>query len=171
MDQIIVCDNFLTQPEIQQAVDILKKKSWKFNNTDDKYITPFWNINLIQNDYFAIFMKNEIELFFKKKFTLIEVYASGQTFGQDSTYDNNIISNVNAYTFCMFFTDLKKEDIDLAGGYLYIKFPEEKYKICYEPLFNRGLFFPSSYINKSAAFGRFFMDMKISVYWKLEEVV
>jgi hypothetical protein len=170
MEKIIICDNFLTEEEMNKASEILKSKCWKFDNKNkEEHSTPFWKMDLSKEEYFNKDIKKAIENHFAKEFKITDIYANGQTFGQDSIFHNEN-EDENNYVFCLYFTKIKKAYIDYAGGYIYFKFPDLKYKVCFEPLFNRGIFFPSSYLRKSSAFSRFFMDMRISVVWKLKEI-
>jgi hypothetical protein len=66
------------------------------------------------------------------------------------------------------FSKIEDAYIEAGGGYLYFKVPDEKYKIGYEPLFNRGILFPSTYIHKGSSYSRYVMDMRVCVAWKLK---
>jgi hypothetical protein len=171
MDKILVFDNFLNQDELTMATSIISKNKWMWGHvSNNEFGTPFWNMALNECDFFSKELKNVIEKHFNKKFNLKRVYANGQTFGQDGDYHPDDTSD-NTYTFCLYLTDIKKKFTDVAGGYLYFKLPGYKYNICFEPLFNRGIFFPSNYFHKSCAFNRYVMDLRICVAWKLEEVI
>ena len=129
MDKIIVYDNFLKNEELKQLVDLINASSWKFGHeSHGKYITetPFWNLNLNDNQFIYTTLKNIIEKTFSKKFKLIRVYANGQTFGQDGTYHQDSVSD-NTYTFCLYVTNIKPEYVETAGGHICFKFPNEKY--------------------------------------------
>lgn len=173
MEKILVQDNFLNNEELEKAVSIIKSGTWHFGHTSDNrslVSTPFWNMHLNENEYFSIFIKDIIEKQFSKKFKLDRVYANGHTFGQDGSYhiDN---SEPNTYTFCLYLSEIHKKYIDTAGGHLFFKLPDLNYKICYEPIYNRGIFFPSNYVHKACSYTRFIMDMRISVAWKLTEII
>ena len=172
MDKIIVQDNFLTTEELNICKNIIDNNKWTWNHTSNGKYTdnPFWSMELSDNEYFTITIKNIIEKNFSKKFRVKRVYANGHTYGQDGSYH---IDNVlpNHYTFCVYLTDIHNKNIDTVGGYLFFKFPDLNYKICYEPKYNRSIFFPSNYIHKATSFSRFVVDMRICVSWKLEEII
>jgi hypothetical protein len=172
MDKIIVYDNFLNTDELDIALKIIKDKPWNFGHesTGAMVETPFWSMNLMSEDFFSSTIKTVIEKTFSKKLNLIRVYANGQTFGQDGGYhqDHN---DEHAYTFCLYLTDMKNEFLDTACGYITFKLPNEKYNLCYEPVFNRGLFFPSNMFHKSHSFCRYVMDLRICVAWKFVEII
>lgn len=132
--------------------------------------TPFWTMDLNDNKFFSEHIKKIFEKTFSKKFIVNRVYANGQTYGQNGSYHQDS-TDPNTYTICLYLTYIKKEHIDTAGGYLYIKLNNEKYKVCYEPIMNRIIMFPSNYYHKGCAFNRYITDMRICVAWKLEEII
>jgi hypothetical protein len=172
MENIHVCDNFLQQDELKKAISIIKENSWKYGHTSlgkETYETPFWHMTLTNDDFFSNNLLKIIEKHFSKKFKLERVYANGQTFGQDGAFHTDT-DEPKAFTFCLYLTDIKKNYVEIAGGHIFFKLPEYKYKICYEPVFNRGILFPSNYIHKASCFTRYIMDMRICVAWKLREI-
>jgi hypothetical protein len=172
MEKIHCIDNFLSNEELEHVHNILKNRSWTFyhtSNGDMDHEVPFWTTYLNEEKYISEYIKSIIEKHFFKKFNLLRVYCNGQTFGQDGAYHKDSEEN-DCYTFCLYINNVKKHDIELAGGHIYFKLPDLNYKICYEPINNRGIFFPSSYIHKSSAFSRFIMDMRMCIAWKLKEI-
>ena len=104
MDKIIVCDNFLTPEEMNIASEKLRSNCWRFDNeTTEERSTPFWKMNLITEEYFNNTIKTEIEKCFAKQFTITDLYANGQTFGQDSIFHSD--NNETDYVFCLYFTN------------------------------------------------------------------
>lgn len=175
MENIKVYDNFLTNEELNECLKIINSSKWTFGHlsntlTQCNFNVPFWSIDLKHEDFFSVYLKEVIEKHFLKKFTLTRVYANGQTFGQDGSYHIDDDSS-NTYTFCLYLSNIEEIDLYAAGGHLMIKIPNEKYNICYEPVFNRGIFFPSNYLHKSNSFSRFVMDLRIVVAWKLKEII
>lgn len=169
MENIVVTDNFLEAEELKKALSIIQSKKWKFGHKSlhqDNSETPFWSTDLMEEPYFTDYVKELIEKQFQKKFEIVRIYANGQTFGQDGTYhvDDN---GTDKYTFCLYLSEIEKRDVEVAGGHIYFKFPDKKYQICYEPILNRGIFFPSNYRHKATSFSRYIMAMRICVTWKL----
>ena len=175
MENIIVVDNFLQNDELTQVKHIIKNSKWEYNHTSNgnKDIEiPFWSCYLNDNEYFTIYLKNIIEKQFFKKFTITRVYANGQTFGQDGAFHKDTENeNGNDYTFCLYINDIPHYDIEMASGYIIFKIPDLKYKICYEPINNRGILFPSHYIHKPTAFSRFIKDLRVCIAFKLQEII
>ena len=174
MDKIIIHENFLDDNEIQKAIEIVDKKntwSWGHNSLGKHpYETQFWHLDLCEEEFYSIYLKKIIEKTFQKKFRLNRVYATGQTFGQEGTYHQDS-EKENDYTFCLYLSNISNPYIETAGGHLFFKFDDIPYKIGYEPIFNRGIFFPSNYFHKGVSFSRFIMTLRICVAWKLEEIV
>ena len=173
MERIIVCDDFLNETERNEVSKIIKAKKWTWgheSNGTELIETPFWSMNLSNEDFFAIHLKNVIEKYFSKKFKLNRVYANGQTFGQDGAYHIDD-KGENSYTFCLYMGELDKKFAETAGGHIFFKLPELPYKICYEPIYNRGIFFPSKYLHRSTSFCRYVMNLRICVSWKMEEII
>lgn len=172
MEKIIVCDNFLKPNELGQASDIIKTRGWKFGHESSNFSTdtPFWSMDLVDEPFFTEYLKGIIETYFGKKFKLNRVYANGQTFGQDGSYHIDT-DNADCYTFALYLTNIHPDNVEIASGNIYFKFPDVKYKIGFEPLYNRGIFFPSNYMHKATAFSRYILDLRICVAWKLQEII
>ena len=172
IDNIYVFDNFLSQSEIKKANEIIKTKNWCWgheSNGTERYETPFWSTTLMDEDFFTKEIKEIIEKQVFKKLELDRVYANGSTFGQDGAFHTDT-EEENCYTFVLYLCNISKNYIETAGGHIVFKLPDLKYKIAYEPIYNRGIFFPSNYIHRSTSFCRYVMDLRISVAWKLREI-
>ena len=170
IDNIIVCDNFLTEQEIKKGLEIINNGEWKYGHYSlgvNLYEDEFWTMDLINNEFFSIELLKVIEKHFSKKFELHRVYANAHTFGQDGHFHTDSDKDGD-YTFCLYFSKIDNAYIEPAAGYIYFKVPNEKYKIGYEPLYNRGIFFPATYIHKGTSYSRYVMDMRICVAWKLK---
>ena len=172
MEKIIVQDNFLSDEEMQNCLNIIESNTWRWGHSSSGKLsdTPFWSMELVDNEYFSKVITPIIEKQFSKKFKILRLYANAHTYGQDGSYHTDS-DKPNDYTFCLYFSNITKENIETAGGHLFFKLPDIKYKICYEPIFNRGIFFPSNYIHKASSFTRYIMDLRICVAWKLEEII
>jgi hypothetical protein len=172
MDKIIVCDNFFNLEEISKILTIIKENKWEWghkSNGEKLSETPFWTMDLSEDLFFSNTLKKIIEKHFGKKFNLNRVYANGQTFGQDGTFHTDD-ENPKAVTFCFYANHISEEYVDTAGGYIYFKIPGKKFEVCYQPIFNRGIMFPSSFMHKGVSYTRYIMDMRICIAWKLVEI-
>ena len=70
MEKILVQDNFLNQDELNKCKDIINSNSWKWGHYSNgvRSDTPFWMMDLFDNEYFSKYIKNVIEKHFSKKF-------------------------------------------------------------------------------------------------------
>ena len=172
MEKICVLDNFLEKDELQKALEIITKVLWSFGHKSTSkfsYETPFWSCSLDKEPFFTDYVLKLIQKTVNKKFIINRVYANGQTFGQDGVYHIDAEDN-DFYTFVLYLHEIDEVDVELAGGHIYFKLPNLKYKICYEPLLNRGILFPSNYIHRACSFSRYIMDLRTCVAFKLREI-
>jgi hypothetical protein len=170
INNIIVCDNFLTEEELKNGLDIIQNGKWTYGHHSlgkHLYEDDFWSMELTNDNFFSKHLLAIIEKHFSKKFELYRVYGNAHTFGQDGHFHIDSEKECD-YTFCLYFSKIEDAYIEAGGGYLYFKVPDEKYKIGYEPLFNRGILFPSTYIHKGSSYSRYVMDMRVCVAWKLK---
>jgi len=172
MESINIYDNFLSNEDLQKCNEYVSKGNWIYGHTSSSstgFNTPFWHMDLMKCDFFTDYLKTKIEKKLNKKFKLNRVYANGQTYGQDGSFHQDD-TKINTTTFCIYTTELPHNNDDL-NGYLYVKIPNNsKYIACIEPLYNRGVSFPSYYYHKGAAFNRYFQNMRICIAFKLEEI-
>ena len=173
MERIVCLDDFLTHDELTKALDIINKKGWHFGHKSkhtDAVETPFWSMTLDDEPFFTHELKAAIEKAVMTKFDLNRVYANGQTFGQDGCYHTDD-DDPDAYSFVLYLANIDPKDQDAAGGYFCVKLPENNFTLCYEPKFNRGMFFPSNYTHRACSFTRYVMDLRIAVAWKLRKAL
>ena len=172
MEQICILDNFLEKDELQKALEIIKNIRWQFGHKSNSiypYETPFWSCSLENERFFTDYVLNIIQKTVNKKLQINRVYANGQTFGQDGAYHIDSEED-GTYTFVLYLHEIDEADVELAGGHIYFKLPDFKYKICYEPLLNRGILFPSNYIHRACSFSRYIMHLRTCVAFKLQEI-
>jgi hypothetical protein len=178
MEKILCFDNFIKEEEMEICKTFIYKPNWLFgnlSNKNDKINIPFWHLNLDENEFFSVYLKSKIEFATGKKFALKQVYANGQTFGQDGTFHTDHKLD-NHWTFCLYIYENNYTpigmNIDSIGGDIQFKLPELKpFLISIEPLNNRGILFPSTYIHRGLSFNRFVNDIRICIAWKLEEII
>ena len=172
MENIKIVDNFLDEDDLQILTSIISSKRWKYGHTSvgrDNDIF-FWSINLEKEIFFYEYIKDKIESYFSTKFQLNRVYMNGQTYGQNGSYHIDDPTE-NAFTFCLYFHNVEKTEIEDSGGHLFIKIPNEKFIFTIEPYYNRAVLFPSNYIHKGCAFDRNIKTIRICITWKLQKIV
>lgn len=179
VDNVEIYDNFLTLEELEKCQEVVSRPAWKYGQYSQAspISTPFWMMTLTDDVFFNTYLLSKIEARTNKKFTIIRVYANGQTFGQDGTYHQDDVSD-DTYTFCVYINkNITHETIDNIGGEFIFKIPitTEKLKsehafsrIIVEPIYNRGIIFPSYFFHKGLAFNRYNKGLRISIAWKLK---
>ena len=169
MENIKIYDDFLSENEIQNCKKIISDNKWIFGHTSNTIdiSIPFWYMDLFDNKFLNEVITAKIENITNKKFKINRLYANGQTYGQDGSFHQDDISETS-YTFCLYFTEFSNELIDLIGGNIQFKIPNLKdFIININPLFNRGILFPSYYFHRGTSFTRYVPDLRICIAWKL----
>ena len=192
-DKIHIIDDFLTPEELEKCAEAVSRPAWKFGQVSQSspISTPFWMMTLTDDEFFNTQLLSVIQNKTGKKFTLQRVYANGQTFGQDGTYHQDDTSD-NGYTFCIYINkQVTHETIDNIGGEFIFKIPNTQAqtvtksknndandelninahkiaRIIVEPIYNRGILFPSNIFHKGLAFNRYNKGLRISIAWKLK---
>lgn len=168
--EIQVFDNFLSDIEITNCFTYIEKPLWqwghKSNSQGNSINVPFWYMELSGIDYFTKCLRDKIEKITGKKFKINRVYANGQTYGQSGVYHQDS-TDADTYTFCLYLSKIDASIVDDIGGSIQFKIPGQKYTVCFDPLFNRGLFFPSNYFHRGNSFSRFSIDLRICIAWKM----
>jgi len=182
-----VFDNFLTDCELEKCNELQYKPLWQFGQISQSspIATPFWMMLLDHDSFFTKELVSKIENVTQKKYELVRVYANGQTFGQDGTYHQDDTSD-ESYTFCLFVNkQIINESVDNIGGEFIFKIPVRSNndtgsttttnnhtnfnfsRVIVEPIYNRGILFPSNLFHKGLAFNRYNRGLRISIAWKL----
>jgi hypothetical protein len=176
MEEIKVIDNFLDETDL----DILFKK---INNTQWKYghgtggkretiSTRFFSTSDF-DEYYREHIREKIEKAVNKKLKINRLYMHLQTFGQDGGYHIDDTGK-NKYSFCVYINKMdlneivEDEDNENKGGEFFFKVPEEKFILCFEAKFNRGIFFPSEYLHRGMPYTNSMPRMCLT--YKLEEI-
>ncbi len=164
-------NNFLDVEDIEKCKKIINDGKWSFgqrsnSNDKNKLSTQFFYMELEDNEFFRIYLKEKIETKLGMKFILDRVYANGQTFGLDGCYHQDNTES-GTFTFCLYITPVPKELIEEVGGNILFKIPSiEHFTLGLEPLYNRAVYFPSTFFHKGTSFNRFIKNMRISIAWK-----
>ena len=171
MENIFIIDKFLDNKMLHELLNSIEIKKWKYGHSSG-------NNEIINNRFFANyeleysfvnFIKERIENYFSKKYKINRNYMHIQTFGQDGGYHIDD-DNANAYTLCLYISDISDTNMENANGDFLIKIPNEKVIICIETFMNRCLFFPSNYRHKGMAYNCLFSNKRLCLTWKLDEI-
>ena len=174
MDEIQVFDDFLLPEELQYIQDVtLKSDGWSFGHTSREDVPgiPFWNIPLSEDSFFTRHLIKKIEKVTKKKFVIDNVYANGQTYGQDGDYHRDATSDCPGkekyYTFLIYVSDITPENVYVCGGHTIFK-DNEKIKVV-EPFQCRAVLFDSEILHVGMSPSRRYKDLRVTIAYKLRE--
>lgn len=156
---ILKIKHFFTQPQQLWICQCLNK-----SNTDLTTDTPFWRKDLNNEPLFFVELKNTIIHKLQHRFTILRVYASCLTYSYNGNYHTDDSINPDAYTFLLYIDEQYDESSD---GYFYIKTPQQSI-LAIEPIFNRGILFPSNYVHKGCGYNKFNTNLRICISWKLQ---
>ena len=168
MDDIQVIDNFLSNDDLMKVIESSRYFPWSYGHVSAKNEgINFWSSNLINNDLFKTHIFHKIESYFKKKFSINDLYANGQTYGMDGIYhtDDN---NDDAYTFLLYISDITRDNVHIVDGYTLFKDGDKI--VCIEPILNRGVLFKSNIFHKGLGPSRSANMLRISIAFKLREI-
>lgn len=173
-NEIHVFDDFLTPTEIGEVQNIIRDKGWSFTgrsgpDSPKRMATSFWYMELADDPFFTIVLVKKIEEHTGKKYVLNRVYANGQTYGLDGEYhiDDNC---EESFTFLLYFTpNVTAENVHFFGGYTLLKNDTGAQAI--DPIYNRAILFKSNLYHKGLAPSRFSTELRITIAFKLREVV
>ena len=167
MDKIKIFNNFLNDVELSTVIKLIKKE-FRYGHTSgnkEKFENKFFSIN--NNETFFIeTLFEKIQRKINHKLKMNRHYMHIQLFGQDGSYhiDDN---DVDAFTFCIYLTDIDDNNIEKSSGDFLIKIPNEKYITCIETKNNRGIFFPANWMHKGMAYNNKYSNMRLCITWKL----
>jgi len=163
MEKIKIIDDFFTNDILIEIKNFITNAAWQNQNIErlvlDDGDKPFYRIDLNNNVFYTIFLFKIIEEKLNKKIGLDRVYIVGQNCYQYNVFHVDCNCK-NKITFCYYINIGKAE-----FGDLYIKLPNEQKIICIEPVTNRGVFFPATYIHSGSSYET--NDLRICVAWKL----
>jgi hypothetical protein len=163
MENIKIFDDFFSDEILIEIKNFIINADWQKQNNEiimiDDGDSPFYRIDLNNNVFYTNFLLKIIEEKINKKIGLDRVYIVGQNCYQYNVFhtDNEL---KNKITFCYYINNKNVE-----FGDLYIKLPNEKKIICIEPITNRGVFFPGTYIHRGSSYET--NDLRICIAWKL----
>jgi len=167
MNKIQIYDGFLEPKELNIIAEKVKMTSWHYGHTstESRYTTPFFIINLENDAYFSLYLKEKIEEYTNRRFQLNRVYINGQVYGQDGAYHQDSESP-DDITFLLYINPIPPPEIEIVGGNTSIKIPNEPYLLSIEPQYNRLVEFPANYFHKGHSFNRYVKEMRMTIAWK-----
>ena len=144
MDKLKIFNEFLGRGEAYETLEYFNEgfnKGWQFAGYSQapSPSPTFWHMKLSDEKLFSEKIFKKIESKTNKRFTLLDVYANGQTNGQDGTWhiDDN---QDGTYTFLLYMTCnpiIESTNYNTIGGYT--NFDIDGLITSVEPFTNIGL--------------------------------
>jgi len=166
-----IYENILTSEEHETCDDILRGFGWRFGFKSDledvtyKDNIPFWKLPLDDNPFFTQHMFNVIEQRTEMKFELLEVYCNGQTYAQDG---HPHIDNVHGETHTFLYYANKDWNLTWGGQTVFLV---DGKRIGIDPYPNRAILFSTDLLHYGEAYNQFCRDLRMTVCYKLKELV
>jgi Rps23 Pro-64 3,4-dihydroxylase Tpa1-like proline 4-hydroxylase len=166
-DNIYIYDGFLSFSDFSHVKKTIDSGHWKFenySNPSSKDI-PFWIMDLKDDPVFSSILKKKIEKVTCRNFKLEEVYANGQTRGQNGSFHVDTDDD-NSWTFILYINDTS--DNDEWGGETQFKVGDTIKVI--KPVMNRGVLFKANIFHRGMAPSPDNNNLRVTVAWKLSQI-
>jgi SM-20-related protein len=142
-----------------------KSKSWLFEAGSDPKFIGSWRLDLDEEPFFSQTCLETIEKFSVKKFRLDRVYATGRTFGQCGDFYQGYTQSSN-HTFIYYVNP----EWDITwGGETVFRTPNGLLAMTPHP--NSGILFDNNILHFERDPSRHFGGLRVSITFKLTEIV
>jgi hypothetical protein len=157
--------DIFTEEERKEIQQYLKSPKWQFGHVSQKkdIHKKFWIMNLNEYEFFNTYLFNRIQSHVGEKFTLIDVYANGQTYGQSGSWHLDS-QNLEDYTF-LYYANLNW-NASWGGETVFNINNTLQYFI---PKPNSGLLFPATIWHYAKSASRDFFDLRTTIAFKLKK--
>jgi len=157
-----VFDNFLDDDELVQALLIIKKPEWKFGIKSYKNQgVSFWSLDLMKYHTYVNKLVDKLKTLTGRDYKLHNVYANGQTYGQDGVYHQDDDFNQNAFTLVIYIND--------NDGYTQIK-NEDGTITTIIPCQRRAVLYNSTVIHRGLGPSRFNDKLRVTFAFRLTDI-
>ncbi len=189
MKDITIFDNFLSDDMLcdtlkffnppKNSAGTIPQGNWYYKNSSlslkerkKKQQNVFWAMSLTTFPLFTDIILKHLESKTGKRFELLDVYANGQTVGQDGTWHFDDPEPGSMYTFLLYMTStpetINSTNCNFFGGYT--KFKLNRMIVDVEPITNRGVLFKSKLIHVGLS-PLYQNSLRVSIAYKLKEIV
>ena len=163
-------------PEIQRFTNVLSvldfKKAQEYidqgvwitaGNSGTSSPVKFLYMDLIQNEFFSVYIRNEILELTGRNGTLDRVYANGQYHGLDGSFHQDSQQD-GTWTFLLYLTEIEQDQLEEFHGTT--EFKRDDRIVSFQPETNSAIYFPSQAWHRGRSPSRFFPGLRITVAWK-----
>ena len=165
-NNVIIFDDFF---ELETVNAIRKNMLHTFYTNEHKslgadYEDGWFFSNLLNNNFFEKDQISIIEKKINKKILVSRNYINCMSFSSESAYHIDCDLD-NSYTILYFINGPKNtKEADEYGGYFYYKHNNQIN--CVEPIHNRLIIFPSTFLHRAGHYRRFIKKKRYSIAWK-----
>ena len=123
----------------------------------------FLHMELMQNEFFSVYIRDKICELTGRKATLDRVYANGQYHGLDGSFHQDSEGD-GTWTFLLYMTEIEQDQLDEFHGTTEVKRGDRI--IAFQPETNSAICFPSQFWHRGRSPSRFFPGLRITLAWK-----
>ena len=161
---IVVYKNFFEPEDFESILDYLDKPNWGWGHTSGVLYadeTPFWNMQLGQEEFFSKHLLDVIKKKTNENFSLDRCYANGHTSGSSGTFHTDW-NDETGKTALLYANDNWRQEwggktvFNIDGEYHYTEF-----------LPNSLVIFPGLIPHRAEDPTKFFLGLRKTVAWKL----
>ena len=159
-----VYSNILNLGELMYCQQLFENGAWKMTNWSGSKATErrFLFMDLQEDAMFTETIFERLKQLTGKDFELRNVYANGQTFGQDGDFHTDGEDKAN-WTFLVYASEVTD------GGLTLFRTPGTKLLSAVEPIRNTGVLFKASLIHRGLAPSRDCNALRVTIAYKLRE--
>lgn len=164
-----IYDDFLTKDELSRIEKYFERPIWKFghSSTDSDNLPQQWFVASLNHlPVFTRILKEKIETLVGSKYSLLRVYANGQTILNGGSWHQDADKS-DHFTALLYISDINKHNVEQIHGHTEFR-TKDGLSISVEPLKNRLVVFDSSIFHRgNAPIVPGFL--RISIAWKLKK--
>ena len=157
-----IFSNILNLGELMYCQQLIDNGAWKMTNWSGSKPTErrFWIMDLMDDPLFTDTVFERIQKITGRKFELRNVYANGQTFGQDGDFHTDG-SDPAYWTFLIYTSEVSD------GGHTLFRIAGSKILAAVEPVKNTGVLFRANLLHRGLAPLRDCDTMRVTIAYKL----
>jgi hypothetical protein len=156
--------NVLSVLDFKKAQEFIEMGLWKAGgNSGTGSPVKFLYMDLMQNEFFRIYLRDRILSLTGRTGTLDRVYANGQYHGLDGSFHQDNQRD-GTWTFLLYLTEIDQNQLDEFHGTTEIK--KDDRIVSFQPETNSAICFPSQMWHRGRGPSRFFPGMRITIAWK-----
>jgi hypothetical protein len=164
-----IYDDFLTKDELSRIEKYFERPIWQFghSSTDSDNLPQQWFVASLNHlPVFTRILKEKIETLVGSKYSLLRVYANGQTILNGGSWHQDADKSEH-FTALLYISDINKHNVEQIHGHTEFR-TKDGLSISVEPLKNRLVVFDSSIFHRgNAPIVPGFL--RISIAWKLKK--